>query len=145
MSRFVEGVKTNELRISGSSSKEVYSTKRRKIGNHSHGKILTEHIASQKKKSGKKGSIARNYPKVWVSWAQSLRAQIHGEVTRETLQQERCARGVAWNLAKIFTSSRMQTKATFHYPVEARAMPAPTSQLPQERARYNPKVCTSWA
>ena len=31
----------------------------------------------------------------------------------ETLHQERCARGVAWNLAKIFTSSIMRTKLRF--------------------------------
>ena len=31
----------------------------------------------------------------------------------ETLHQERCARRVAWNLAKIFTSSRMRTNLRF--------------------------------
>ena len=41
----------------------------------------------------------------------------------ETLQQERCGRGVAWD----------SDEATFYTSVEARAMPAFTSKRPEER------------
>ena len=54
-------------------------------------------------KIGKERSIARNYSKVRTSWAQSVRSQIWGKNERtqdETLQQERCARRAAWDLAK---------------------------------------------
>ena len=40
----------------------------------------------------------------------------------ETLQQERCARRVAWNLAKNLYKLKNVDKTTFYCPVEARAM-----------------------
>ena len=51
----------------------------------------------------------------------------------DTLQQERGARKVAWKLAKIFFMLKNLDKATIYSPVEARAVPAPTSLLPEER------------
>ena len=52
---------------------------------------------------------------------------------KDTLQRERCARKVAWNLAKFLYKLKKLDKATFHSPVEERRMPAPTSVLPEEK------------
>ena len=46
----------------------------------------------------------------------------------ETLQQERCARGVAWDLAKSICKLKHTEKASFYSPIEAKAMSAPTSK-----------------
>ena len=51
----------------------------------------------------------------------------------ETLHHERCARGVAWNLANNIYNLKNADKATRYTSVEARAMPAPTSKRPEER------------
>ena len=51
----------------------------------------------------------------------------------ETLHQERCARRAAWDLAKSVYKLKNTGKATFYSPVEARAMPARTSKLPEDR------------
>ena len=51
----------------------------------------------------------------------------------DTLQQERCARKVAWKLTKMFFKPKNLDKATVYSTVEARAVPAPTSLLPKER------------
>ena len=48
----------------------------------------------------------------------------------DTLLNERCARRVPWDLAKIVYKRRKTDKTTFYSPIEARAMPAPTSKLP---------------
>ena len=50
-----------------------------------------------------------------------------------TLHQERCARGVAWNLAENIYKLKNADKAAFHTSVEARAMPAPISTRSEER------------
>ena len=51
----------------------------------------------------------------------------------ETLQPARCARGVAWDLAKNVYKLKNADKATYYSPIEARVMPAPTSKRPEER------------
>ena len=51
----------------------------------------------------------------------------------ETLHQERCARGVAWNFGENIYKLKNADKATFYTSVEARATPAPTSKRPEER------------
>ena len=51
----------------------------------------------------------------------------------KTLHQERCARRVAWNLAKNVYKLKNKAKATFYSPTEAKAMLAPTSKSPEER------------
>ena len=38
-----------------------------------------------------------------------------------------------WTWRKMSTNSKNTDKATFHSPIEARAMPAPTSKNPEER------------
>ena len=48
--------------------RKSFSTWRTKKGIKTRRQILQGHVAP-KKKSGKRGSIARNYPKVWTSWA----------------------------------------------------------------------------
>ena len=47
---------------------------------------------------------------------------------QETLQQERCARREAWDLAKNVFMLKTRDKATFHSPTEAWVMPAPSSE-----------------
>ena len=70
ISCFVEGVYTSRLCISRFLSEKIYSTWRRKIGIKRRRQILPRAPGiKKKKKSGKKGSIARNNPKVWTSWA----------------------------------------------------------------------------
>ena len=49
------------------------------------------------------------------------------------MHQERCARRAAWDLAMNFYKLKYTNKATFSSPIEASAMPAPTSILPEER------------
>ena len=51
----------------------------------------------------------------------------------ETLNQERCARKAAWDMAKNIHKLRNSDKTVFFTSVEARAMLAPTSESPQER------------
>ena len=51
----------------------------------------------------------------------------------DTLLNERCARRVAWDLAKNVYNLKNTDKATLFFPIEARAMPAPTSKLPEDR------------
>ena len=50
----------------------------------------------------------------------------------DTLQQERCARRVAWNLAQNSYKLNNLDKATLSCPVEERRMPALISLLPEE-------------
>ena len=64
----------------------------------------------QIKKSGKKGSIARNFQKC-APHERSPCAPKFGERSHEeTLHQERCVRKAAWDLANIFTNSRIHTE-----------------------------------
>ena len=58
-----------------------------------------------------------------------------GEISHEdTLHQERCARKVAWDSAKLSTSSRMRTKLRLlYYSFKARRMPAFASKSPEEQ------------
>ena len=51
----------------------------------------------------------------------------------ETLHKERCARRVAWYLAKCIYKLKNADTTRFFSPVEARAMLAPTSNRPEER------------
>ena len=57
----------------------------------------------------------------------------------DTLQQERCARGVAWNLANISFKLKKLYGAMLYSFIEnwankkMRGVPGPTSQLPEER------------
>ena len=62
-----------------------YSTWTRKIGSK-HAVKLSRGTWHQIKNSGKKGFIARKYPKVCASWAKSLRAKIRGKITRGELK-----------------------------------------------------------
>ena len=68
------------LCISRSLSEKVYSTWTTKIGIETRRQILQRHLALNQN-SGKKGSIARYYPKVCTSWAWSLRAKIRAQIT----------------------------------------------------------------
>ena len=50
-----------------------------------------------------------------------------------TLQQERCVRRAAWDLARKFYKLKNADKATLYSPIEARATPAPTSKSQETR------------
>ena len=68
-----------------------------------------------------------------VSLMSAIRAHPFGERTPiDALQKERCARKAAWDLAKNVYKLNNTDKATFYFPVEVRAMPTPTSKLPEE-------------
>ena len=49
------------------------------------------------------------------------------------MQQEGCARRVAWDLAKHIYKLKNSDKAAFSILVQARVVPAPTSKRPEER------------
>ena len=53
----------------------------------------------------------------------------------ETLQQARCARRKAWDLAKNVCNLKAKDKATFYSLTEAWVMPAPSSKKPEEREK----------
>ena len=57
-----------------------------------------------------------------------------GEISHEdTLHQERCARKVAVDSAKLFHKLKNADKTTFYSSIEARRMPALTSKSPEEQ------------
>ena len=51
----------------------------------------------------------------------------------ETLKQERCARRVAWEMARSILKLTDKEKATFYSPSEIWCLPAPSSTKPTER------------
>ena len=67
---------------------------------------MWHHIKIRERKAPSRGTIQKCEPHERSPCAPEFveRSQ------EETLQQERCARGEAWNLAKIFTSSRIKTE-----------------------------------
>ena len=60
------------------------------------------------------------------------RAKFRGS-NEKTSHQERCARRVAWDLAKHVYKLKNADKAAFKSPIEAILMLAPTSKSPEER------------
>ena len=70
-------VRKDQLRIPRFLSEQIYSTWTWNVGIDTHRQILQRHLAPNLS-SAKKGSIARCYPTVCTSWAQSLRARIRG-------------------------------------------------------------------
>ena len=58
----------------------------------------------------RRGSIARNYPKCELHERSLCAPTFEERSQEETLLQERCAHREAWDLAKLFTSSRMGRK-----------------------------------
>ena len=106
----VEGIGTHELRIAGSSSKEVYSTERRTSRNQLQGSIPTMHLAPHEN-SGKKGSVVRYYSGE-PHERSSCAPKFVERSLQDTLQQERCARRVAWNLAENLYKLQKLDEAT---------------------------------
>ena len=93
----------------GSYPRKSFLREKGKLGSK-HAVKFSKSIWHQIKIRERKGPSRGMHPQVWTSWAQSLRPKIRGRITwGETLHQERCARRVAWDLAKIFTGSRMRT------------------------------------
>ena len=95
------------------------------MGIESHSQVL------ERKKSGKEASIAGNRSNMRTSRASFVGSKIRGKI--ETLRQEWCARGAAWNLAKDVYKLKKVPQDTFFSPAEASAMPAPSSEKPEER------------
>ena len=128
----IEGVHTTGLCISRLLSEKVFFYVNQEIWDQSTPSNSPRHLAPNQH-SGKKGSIARKYPKVCASWALSLRAKIRGKITWGDLaprkMRPQSSEGLGENSCKLETSDR----TTFHAPHEAKVMPAPTSTRPEER------------
>ena len=81
--------------------------------------------------SGKKGSIARRHSEVYTSWARPVRSQVCGEDIRRNLAQRKMRPQSSMGLGEKCLCAQNTDKATFHSPIEARAMPALTSKSPK--------------
>ena len=127
----IEGVYTIGLCISRFLSEKVCSTQRRKTGIKTRRQILQGHLAPNAH-SGKKGSIARNYPEVGTSWAWSLRAIIRGEVTTRNLAPRTMRPQSSMGFGETIYKLKSADKATFYSSIEAKVMTAPTSKSPEE-------------
>ena len=64
-------------------------------------------------------------PQERIPWAPKFEERAQNE----TLRQERCALGAAWNLAKDAYKLKKEDKETFYSPTEAWVMPAPLRQI----------------
>ena len=93
-------------------SEKVYSTCTWKVGIKTRRQILRRHLAP--KKTGKervhREKLFQSVLLISVVLARQNSGKDH---MRTPLDQEGCARRGAWDLAKIFTSSRMRTKLGF--------------------------------
>ena len=101
-------------------------------GIKAHRPILQGHVALIKIRD-RKGPSRGVIPKCEPHERNPCAPRIEERTQGATLHQERCARGVAWDLAKHIYKLKNTDKATFYPPVEARAAPAPTSKSPEER------------
>ena len=99
---------------------KVCSTWTWKIGIKSHRQILQRHMAPNQN-SGKKGSIAKYYPKKSAPLERSLCApELKERSHEETLHQERCARKAVWDMAQTFKSSRIRTKLRLTFSLKSK-------------------------
>ena len=88
----------------------------------------------QTKNSGKKRSIARNYPKsVNIMSAVFARQNSGKDHMRKHCTMKDAPREAAWDLARNIYKLKSSDKATFCTPIEAKVMSAPTSKRPEER------------
>ena len=88
------------LCVSRLPSEKVYFAERLEKVFESHRQILQGHVAPHQK-SGKEGAIARSYAKsANLKNAIRVRQNLRIGHFRKTLQQERCARREAWDLAR---------------------------------------------
>ena len=117
---YSNGKKSPRLCISGLRSNEVYSTESWRTGIERFGGTPenSQEAPGTKLNPGKKKAIWRHYPKRWISWAKSLRAQFWEETPEGTSRQADCTSRVAWNLARKYASSKPKT-TTFYSPVKA--------------------------
>ena len=103
-----------------------------KIVIKSHRQILQEHVAPSKFWEGKcpsQGVAQKCEPQDRNPWAPKFEERTQ----EETLQQERCARREAKDLANNVYMLKNKEKATFCFPNEAWVMLAPSSKKPEER------------
>ena len=121
------------LCISRSLSEKVYSTWTRKIGIETRRQILQRRLALNQN-SGKKGSIARHYPKVCTSWAWSLRAKIRAQITWGGLDPRTMRPQSSVGFGEKIYKLKNSDKTTFYVPGEVKGMSTPiTSKRPEER------------
>ena len=59
--------------------------------------------------------------------------ELEDQSQEETEWQERCAREVAWRLAKNILKFKEKDKTAFYSPSENRCLPAPSTLTPEER------------
>ena len=98
--------------VSRFSSENVYSKERRKMGSKhavKFSKGTWHHIDFRERKSPSRGVTEKCEPHERNPCA----SMFEERAQEETLHQERCARRVAWNLAKIFASSKIWIKLRF--------------------------------
>ena len=87
------------------------------------------HVKTRERKGPSQGVIQKCEP-----CERSPRApKFKDRSEEETLKQERCARRVAWKVAKSIHKPKEKDKATLRSPSEVRCLPAPSSRKPEER------------
>ena len=99
ISCYVEGIGTNELRIAGSSSKEVYSRKEGQVGT-TYKVQFSRRTWHHMKIRERIGSTLGINQKCAPHERSSCGPKFAERSLQETLHQERCARRVGWNLAE---------------------------------------------
>ena len=133
ISCFLKESTQSGLCISRSLSEKVYSTWTRKIGIETRRQILQRRLALNQN-SGKKGSIARHYPKVCTSWAWSLRAKIRAQITWGGLDPRTMRPQSSVGFGEKIYKLKNSDKTTFYVPGEVKGMSTPiTSKRPEER------------
>ena len=99
----------------------LFCVKKENLGSKRRRQNLQWHLAPNKN-SGKKGSIARDYPKVWTSWAWSLLAKIRGKITWGDFATRKMHPQSSVGFGEHIFKLKNADKATFYTPIEAREM-----------------------
>ena len=118
----------NHLRVSRSSSRKIFSPKRRSVAIKSRRKILQGHLAQKK---SRKKRVHREVSSISVGLMSVILARPslrRGHLARRKMRPQ-SSMGLGENIYKLKSADR----TTFFSPVEVKATPAPTSKLPEER------------
>ena len=132
ISRIIKGVYTISLCISRILSEKVSSTCKREIWNQNT-PSNSPRASGTKWKFGQKGSIVRNHPKVWTSWAQFLPAKIRGKITWGDFAPRKMRPQSGMGFGEHIYKIKNADKATFYTLFEAKVMAAFTSKSAEER------------
>ena len=112
-------------------SEQIYSTERREIGIESQSEILRKARGTTLKIRERKGPLRGDIHKCEHHERNPCAPRFEESSQDEALQQERCARRAAWDLAKSVYKLKNTDKYTLYSPIEARTMPAPPSKIPR--------------